>query len=131
MSKDCKHYDEELDCCKLLSDWSDAMPVLQPCIDGPCTEYEMAADDKQIDEILQILFMHTSVNSTDDDVRRCARHLYRAGYRKQSEGEWEKRTFIIFDSEKVGFRCSECNTTWDAPTKFCPNCGAKMKGGAE
>ncbi len=42
-------------------------------------------------------------------------------------GKWEKRTWIIFDSEKVGFRCSECNTTWDSPTNFCPNCGAKMK----
>lgn len=41
-------------------------------------------------------------------------------------GKWEKRTWIIFDSEKVGFRCSECNTTWDSPTKYCPNCGAKM-----
>ena len=44
-------------------------------------------------------------------------------------GAWEKRTWIVFDSEKVGFRCSECNTTWDSPTKFCPNCGAKMQGG--
>ena len=44
-------------------------------------------------------------------------------------GEWEERTFIIFDSEMVGYRCSECNTTWDTPTKHCPNCGAKMDGG--
>lgn len=51
--------------------------------------------------------------------------------RKQSDGEWEKRVFIIFDSEKVGYRCSECNTTWDTPTPYCPNCGAKMKGGAD
>jgi rubrerythrin len=51
------------------------------------------------------------------------------GYRKQSEGEWEKRVFIIFDSEKVGYRCSECNTTWDTATPYCPNCGARMKGG--
>lgn len=50
---------------------------------------------------------------------------------KQNKGKWEKRTFIIFDSEKVGYTCSECNTTWDTETKFCPNCGAKMKGGAE
>ena len=49
-------------------------------------------------------------------------------YFKESVGEWEKRTFIIFDSEKVGYRCSECNTTWDANTNYCPNCGAKMKG---
>ena len=50
-------------------------------------------------------------------------------YRKQSEGRWEKRTWIIFDSEKVGYRCSECNTTWDTETPYCPHCGAKMKGG--
>jgi rubrerythrin len=60
-----------------------------------------------------------------------AEALYNAGYRKQSEGEWEKRTYIIFDSEKIGYHCSECNTTWDTPTNYCPNCGAKMKGGAE
>lgn len=42
-------------------------------------------------------------------------------------GKWEKRTWVVFDSEKVGYRCSECNTTWDSPTKFCPYCGAKMK----
>jgi rubrerythrin len=41
-------------------------------------------------------------------------------------GKWEKRTWITFDSEKTGFHCSECNTTWDSCTKFCPNCGAKM-----
>ena len=55
--------------------------------------------------------------------------LYNAGYRKQSEGRWEKRVFIIFDSEKVGYHCSECNTTWDTETNFCPNCGARMSGG--
>lgn len=47
----------------------------------------------------------------------------------RSEGEWERRVFIIFDSEKVGYRCSECNTTWDTKTHYCPNCGEKMKGG--
>lgn len=44
-------------------------------------------------------------------------------------GEWKTQNFIIFDSEKVGYRCSECNTTWDTNTRFCPYCGAKMDGG--
>ena len=48
-------------------------------------------------------------------------------FEEPKQGEWEKRTFIIFDSEKDGFRCSECNTTWDSSTKFCPNCGARMR----
>ena len=35
----CKHYDEEFDCCKILSDWSDPMPVLQPCVKGVCDSF--------------------------------------------------------------------------------------------
>lgn len=27
----CKHYGEEFDCCKLLSDFSNPMPDLRPC----------------------------------------------------------------------------------------------------
>lgn len=42
---------------------------------------------------------------------------------------WEKRTFIVFDNEiKDGYHCSECNTTWDTATNYCPNCGANMRG---
>lgn len=41
---DCEHYDHELECCSLLSDWTDAMPLLQPCIDGPCKHYTKAAE---------------------------------------------------------------------------------------
>ena len=35
----CEYYDEELDCCKYFSDWSDAMPILQPCVESPCEKY--------------------------------------------------------------------------------------------
>ena len=64
-----------------------------------------------------------------------AERLYNAGYRKQSVGEW------VWDDD--GYcRCSVCTqkapvTTQyqDEPmttaTKYCPNCGARMKGGAE
>ena len=62
-----------------------------------------------------------------------ARKLFDDGYRKQKEGEWEPRTDVI------GFvRCSVCKDCniydeWADGKKwnFCPNCGAKMKGGAE
>lgn len=85
--------------------------------------------EKQIEEMAFDLENHTCMSQFQAEI--ASRMLYNAGYRKQSEGEWEKRTFVIFDSAKVGYRCSECNTTWDAPTNYCPNCGAKMKGGAE
>ena len=35
----CEYYDAELDCCKYFSDWSYAMPVLQPCVESPCEKY--------------------------------------------------------------------------------------------
>ena len=35
----CQHYDNEFNCCKVLSDWSNPMPVLQPCVESPCEKY--------------------------------------------------------------------------------------------
>ena len=68
--------------------------------------------------------------------RMYAKDLYWKGYRKQSEGEWIKHP--------ASYECTACKeeffvegyaedydpiTDWDL--HFCPNCGAKMKGGAE
>ena len=58
---------------------------------------------------------------------------------KQSEGEWEMCLYNSHcscgKSEKViRYKCSVCNRiAYPQPygLKFCPNCGAKMKGGAE
>ena len=58
------------------------------------------------------------IDSIDFDVT--AEKMVAKGYRKQSEGEW-----------LVGGKCTACNEYSHIRTKFCPNCGAKMKGGAE
>lgn len=61
--------------------------------------------------------------------------LYNAGYRKQSEGEWKDQYQGMYVNQL--YKCSVCGETafhddkrWFL-TEFCPNCGAKMKGGAE
>ena len=41
-------------------------------------------------------------------------------------GVWRKRQFT---ESWQGYECSNCHTTWDAETYYCPNCGAKMDGG--
>lgn len=41
-------------------------------------------------------------------------------------GRWIKRQFA--DDMTVAYRCSECKTTWDDKSNFCPNCGADMRG---
>jgi hypothetical protein len=57
--------------------------------------------------------------------------LYNAGYRKQLEGEW------VFNRGRTygepAYYCSACSegASEYGYDKFCPNCGAKMKGGAE
>ena len=56
-----------------------------------------------------------------------AERLYNKNYREQSVGEW-----VV---EGVYFKtmcCSVCDYTANSvyeKTPFCPNCGAKMKGG--
>lgn len=55
----------------------------------------------------------------DVDGFAIANEIYNAGYRKQSDGEW----LGVWDYE-----CSACHEYHDIKTKYCPNCGAKMKG---
>jgi hypothetical protein len=52
--------------------------------------------------------------------------IERIGNIKQSEGEWES-----FPSLGNKYRCSHCKAKVESRTDFCPNCGAKMKGGGE
>lgn len=103
-------------------------------INNPKSNNSEVMSNKQIEEMTEILKNYTKKHNIMASVvilESYAEELYNKNFRKQSKGEWEKRVFIIFDSEMVGYKCSECNTTWDTPTNYCPNCGASMKGGAE
>ena len=54
--------------------------------------------------------------------RQIAHDMDAADVQPVIHGRWREGAY-------AGYRCSECRTTWDAPTYFCPNCGAKMDGG--
>lgn len=45
---------------------------------------------------------------------------------EKPQGEWEKIGEI-----GLAYKCNKCGEVSVIPTKFCPNCGAWMKGGAE
>ena len=48
--------------------------------------------------------------------------------RKQKEGEWQMKVYPITSCSVCGvLRSVEYQQGWN----YCPNCGAKMKGGAE
>lgn len=64
-----------------------------------------------------------------------AKALYDAGYRKQVDGEWLERKGERWIGSEVCetytyYNCSICEGYSLRRTNHCPNCGAKMKGGA-
>ena len=78
--------------------------------------------DKQIDEMAKVI-------ARADDTCLCqtiANSLYRAGYRKQREGEWVRATPC---SQEY---CTQCGKSpkliFGILPDYCPHCGAKMKG---
>ena len=62
--------------------------------------------------------------------------MKKQGYRKQSEGEWIWKTKVEAQAQNRKY-CSVCDEECPSKNnyylhpKFCPNCGAKMKGGVE
>lgn len=108
-------------------------------------------EEKQIEEMAIILTDGgcTECNCDANGKFNClalyeAERLYNAGYRKQSEGKWKD----CFNGKYANatYMCSICGKGTllkpdinelgnmemvQALSPFCPNCGAKMKGGAE
>lgn len=62
-----------------------------------------------------------------------AQELYRKGFRKQSEGEWMEQVRVSKEGKPLlrHYKCNLCGVYLATQANFCPNCGAKMEGGAE
>ena len=92
----------------------------------------MSDQKKQIEEMAKTIEQSGML----DSYSRCeivADELYTAGYRKQSEGVWNEDVIAFCNvcslcKAKVDRYAIVCNS---GKLNFCPNCGAKMKGGAE
>lgn len=87
--------------------------------------------EKQIEEMAKVLY--DSVNARRGKASMCdlTTDLYNAGYLKQSEGEWIVKDLKnpMYESKKAP-HCSNCGYMSFIRYDYCPNCGAKMKGGA-
>ena len=114
----------------------------QALVEGVSRHFDKIIEqEKQIEEIAKYLCKSYSPYCSmcpDCYAEEEATALYNAGYRKQSEGEWIGEADGYADGELVYdvWHCSECNHCIDDGTddadllpNFCPNCGAKMKGG--
>lgn len=92
--------------------------------------------EKQIEEMAEYIFGNAITHDTrfKEDCRSIAIDLYNAGYRKQSDKgsskgceyckgrAYTKKPLTVIT--KYGRRI-------ELVFEFCPNCGRKMKGGAE
>lgn len=85
---------------------------------------------EQIEELTNEL-IRTSRYGTHSAV---AEHLYNKGWRKQSEGEWIDKPTGAYS--RMQSWCSACGKhsgiggiESNRHKPYCPNCGAKMKGG--
>lgn len=102
--------------------------------------------NKQIKEMVSLSCPHyddgnCTCNAHQFGVRKCdgncsygrsAAVLYYAGYRKQSEGKWLFKQTCYGADECNCSLCGQLMTTAKGVRMhFCPNCGAKMKGGEQ
>lgn len=91
----------------------------------------MEDKENQIKELAQEIRNAVFKSNQGIVTDRIADHLYEAGYRKQSEGEWEQQP-RPYEDEIICTACGANFNVIDNCTEkfnYCPHCGAKMKGG--
>ena len=84
--------------------------------------------EREIEEMAEAIFQNCNCGLFFSEAEKIARFVIEEqGYRKQKEGKW-KQKYNSFPR----YVCTHCNHLYNNKSfKYCPNCGAKMKGGAE
>lgn len=97
-------------------------------------------EKQAIEEMAEAIFRNCNCGLFFSEAEKIARFVIEEqGYRKQSEGEWIAKKEMYRTPSAKNYYCSNCekNAIFDSfmgvsrITNYCPNCGAKMKGGAE
>ena len=95
--------------------------------------------DKQIEEMAEVYYKarlkarDTLGSMNEGEEMWYSKAFYEAGYRKQSEGVWKEHIRVSKEGKPLlrHYQCNLCGVYLATQANFCPNCGAKMKGGAE
>ena len=89
--------------------------------------------EKQIEEMATKMLIEVNRAGNEISFKNLATSIYNAGYRKQSEGEWLEQVRVSKEGKPLlrHYKCNLCGVYLATKANYCPNCGAKMKGGAE
>ena len=97
------------------------------------------SDEKQIEEMARNMCLMPCLCDECEEIRiiadKCLAQyysmtLFKRGYRKQKEGENVSGTPSLFECSACHWRDNDTCTADTSEYNYCPNCGAKMKGGA-
>lgn len=101
--------------------------------DSDLAEYEYMQEQeaaKKAKDLADAIYTDCPACLLEEEAEMIAKFVIEEqGYCKQSEGEWIKDEDSKFEHR---YYCSVCNFYLiGEPTKYCEDCGAHMKGGAE
>lgn len=128
MSKE--RLEELLNEAACIYDAPDMAQVAEHLIKNNVVVLQRDAAQEQIDELESVLYEANHKKSVLD-YRWLATAAYNAGYRKQSEGENISGYPSLFECSVCHWRDDDTYTGDTSEYNYCPNCGARMKGGAE
>ena len=98
----------------------------------PAAAGAVLSEEKAVEELARAMCPYSKGSICRECSDECfykdyAKRAVCAGWHKQSEGEW-----IVKGECWKTLQCSSCGHTTDTiydNSPYCPNCGAKMKGG--
>ena len=128
---DCVYLDKETGWCKKHSDWSDAMPVLEYCLESPCCDYRPLKDDNLDDLIsrsaaIEALTNAMSMTGYQSRAIDAVRFLPTTEAKTVRHGRWIE--------DGCYNTCSLCGSSFDRyddggyyqDFDNCPKCGQPM-----
>ena len=96
---------------------------------------EREAAIKAIEKADYTLIANDADSCKSDYLREIIENMPAADVVPVVHGRWDesKEHFYLMNGckEWINFYCSECDAPNNSPTDYCPNCGAKMDGGAD
>ena len=97
---------------------------------GYCNDSFSILGNREIERCISAVKDAPTADDWEQYSTKLWKEAYEQGKADRPQGEWMFNSDnIIFGSPYGSYKCTNCNSWTGWITSFCPNCGAKMKGG--